>query len=93
MSTCYLRRSCSRVVVECSYEKEALPAGWTVGAMAAAEGQPLQLQVQVRCSVMADLDGTRLNALCLVGWSFKTRAEKGKREESIGAGKTVRRRF
>lgn len=44
--------------------------------MAAAEGRRVQLQVQVRCSVMAGLDGTRLNALCLVGWSLKTRAEK-----------------
>lgn len=61
--------------------------------MAASKGQPLQSKVQVRCSVMADLDGTRLNALCLVGWSLKTRAGKVKREQSIGAGKTVRRRF
>lgn len=49
---------------------------WDGRGMAAAEGRRVQLQVQVRCSVMADLDGTRLNALCLVGWSLKTRAGK-----------------
>lgn len=69
-----------------------LPAGWDGGEMAVAEGQPVSLQVQVRCSVMADLDSTRLNALCLVGWSLKTRAGK-EEEQSIGAGKTVRRRL
>lgn len=50
----------------------------------------MQLRVQVRCSVMPVLDGTRLNALCLVGWSLETRAGKRKEEQSIGPGKTVR---
>lgn len=55
-----------------------LPAGGTVGVWPRWQGScvKLQVQVQVRCSVMPDLDGTRLNALCLVGWSLETRAEK-----------------
>lgn len=52
--------------------------------MATAEEQPVQLRVQVSCSVMPVLDGTRLNALCLVGWSLETRAEKGKRSSQLG---------
>lgn len=71
MSTCYFAgvvQSRRRVLLR----KGVFACWWDGRDMAAAEGR----RVQVRCSVMPDLDSTRLNALCLVGWSLKTRAEK-----------------